>query len=779
MQQKPPDLDEQGNPLVIKPPDLDEGGNLINEIIAKPPDIKEEPKKEEPKKKDLSFAERALSLALAGPNDPMSILRKGAELFRPQIESRLGQITEQEPGILNPNPEQNPLILKSLLPETKADPGMFGTVKHELYDKLIRPMASPAGAYSTLMGSNPADISEGSLAKSGLNKIGTEITSDIPKPKIKPSILDKSGREIAPAQTVIPDRPNGPWDNNGIMLGDKPEIQTPINKLLSALDTAKPLNKEQAAIYSAERAERFGKVAGVKTPGLAGHYERLGKLKGEHTKVQTEPLKLEQPDIDSLIDTISKHPDLMEGQKLNADSGLIKILSGSVPQDAEIALLEKVFGADVVSQIRAKLPKIDVKRSLISEAVNFPRAIQSSMDLSAPFRQGLGLIHTGPWWKSWGTMVKAFGSEKSYRGTMDSILEHPNFKQVRNANGQIQPSLAQKSGLKLTDLTELSKREESMASTWAEKVPLVRNSNRAYVSFLNKVRADNFNNLVKDAEKLYQTAKSTGSARRGFLKESFDNPELLNPKTNIKLTKDLASFVNNASGRGDLGKLEQSAVALNGAFFSPRLIASRLQYMNPKNYIYANPMVRKQYLKSLVAMAGTWTSLATMAKMGGADVSLDPNSADFGKIKLGNTRLDPAGGFQQYLVLMSKLASGKYTTSTSGREHDMGTRFGDKTRTDTLTDFVANKLAPVPSFAFRAGSATSNRPFELGDESIKLFTPMLIQDLSEILQEDPSLLPTLIPAAIGMGVQSYDRGPGKRMFGEAFPRESDIRFPIR
>jgi hypothetical protein len=392
---------------------------------------------------------------------------------------------------------------------------------------------------------------------------------------------------------------------------------------------------------------------------------------------------------------------------------------------------------------------------------------------------------------------------------------------VLDATGHYRPSLAERAGLKLTDLTDISKREEAIMSTWAESgIPLgefaaklhmgekavkmgemtqaayaktwgsvARGSNRAFTIFSNLVRADNFDHLIKQADRIYETAKTTGRRGWGGYNALAETPfsskvtevEKLNPRTNDILLKSIANYINNASGRGSLGSWERSAVILNGFLFSPRLIASRLQMMNPKNYIFTNPFVRKQYLKSMIALAGTWTSLAGLAKLGGAEVSLDPDNADFGKIKIGNTRLDPAGGFQQYLVFVHRMCSGEFTSSTTGKTTVYGQEFGKQTRKDAIVQFIENKLAPAPATVAAWASASKNRPFEVGDTSLRLFTPMFLQDLSEILQDDPGLLPTTIaiPGALGFGVQTYgERGRQNRLVPESiFPRKSDWIIP--
>jgi signal transduction histidine kinase len=534
--------------------------------------------------------------------------------------------------------------------------------------------------------------------------------------------------------------------------------------LRQALERSRELESAQRDIYRGERAAKFAKARRAKGEGQEWFANFKSKLRGEHTKVSQEPPLLGQAEVDGLFNMIrDSSADVPD--RIHAGTGLTKILNGDVPQLNEIKVLGQIFGDDMSDLFSAYhgmagpevLPKVDVKKkNIIAESVNLPRSLQSSMDLSAPLRQGIGLIHTKAWWTNWGIMIKSRGSEKIFRQSQEAILARPNFQQVMGPTGRVGKSLAQRAGLKLTDLTDLGKREESMQSTWAEKVPGVRGSNRAYIAFLNNLRADVFDSLIRDAE------------RAG-----------LEPRFNDVLLKEIGSYINNATGRGSLGNFERTAVGLNGLFFSPRLIASRLQMMNPRNYLFTNKFVRKQYLKSLLGLAGAWATFAGLAKFAGAEVSMNPTSADFGKIKVGNTRLDPAGGFQQYLVLMARLATGKFTSSTTGQSYQMGQKFGGNTRYDTLVNFFTNKLAPVPHTAATMMSASRYQPFMVGDNLIRMFTPMIIQDISELAQEDPRLLPFAIPAGFGMGVQEYQRGGKEHRFlpEEVFPSDMDWTIP--
>lgn len=431
---------------------------------------------------------------------------------------------------------------------------------------------------------------------------------------------------------------------------------------------------------------------------------------------------------------------------------------------------------------RQKLgPNIDPQQSsFLKEAYNTARAATTTFDISAPARQGLPLIGTKAWWTSWDDMLKSFGSEKAFQLVQQGIADNPLFKERLSPTGKKIPSFASEAGLKLTDLTNLSSREEAIASNWLEKIPGygkgVRASNRAYTAFLNKLRADHFESLINDS-------KAMG----------------IDPMKDLTTAREIAEFVNNATGRGSLrasipstvnyfgkdykvpsavaGKgidLERHAELLSNIFFSPRNMASRMQMMNPVNYTMASPFIRKQYLKSMASTVSAWMTVAGLAKLAGADVSLDPTNADFGKIKIGDARLDPAGGFQQYLVLFTRLAQGKYTSSTTGQEHEFGQGFKPETRASTAMNFGVNKLHPMLKFGYDMMNASKYRPFSVGDRVAKMFVPMLASDINELIQEDPKLAVMLGPAAaIGMGTQYYnEKGQGHPLV----PENMDYQF---
>ena len=295
--------------------------------------------------------------------------------------------------------------------------------------------------------------------------------------------------------------------------------------------------------------------------------------------------------------------------------------------------------------------------------------------------------------------------------------------------------------LALTEIdAALSFREEAfMGAALAEKIPLVgkgvRASNRAYTGFANKLRADVFDHLIKSSEKVGR-----------------------NPWKDPKLVDSIIDFVNAGSGRGALPKaLQKSAVALNTVLFSPRLMSSRMSLLSPHLYIKLDPFVRKQALQSLFAFAGMTTTVLALAKLSGAEVETNMRSADWGKIRIGNTRIDIMGGFQQYLRTAAQFWTGEMISTTTGKLTKTGEGYKPISRGEIVGRGAEYKLAPVASFAvgLYRGRSIFGGEFDIPAEIGKRFVPMVMQDVIVLAKEDPELLPVAVLGLFGAGVQSY------------------------
>jgi len=386
------------------------------------------------------------------------------------------------------------------------------------------------------------------------------------------------------------------------------------------------------------------------------------------------------------------------------------------------------------------------------EFLGIPRTLMASVDLSAPLRQGLVLTTSHPLMaaKAFAESIRQAINPDRFDKWLYDLKESDYYKNVLS-----------KFGLYIADPNNLhlSAKEEAFMTNLAEKIPiigetlkvggkklipgagLISKSERAYVAYLNKLRVDVFTMYAKDL------------ADRG-----------ITPQTRPDVYEGLGAFINAATGRGELGDLEPAAKVLNSMFFSPRLIASRINLLNPVWYASLPKEVRLMALNDManLIMAGT-TTLTLFAMIPGVKVEANPNSPDFGKIHAGDTRWDIWGGFQQYIRVASQLMSGVEKKS-NGNIVPLGSGFGQHTKADKLFSFFRGKLAPVPSIGLDvlSGRTAVGADVNLTDEVKEHLTPMIINDVKDAWQEQGpmSLLYTGLPSFVGVGTTTYESGGG-------------------
>lgn len=206
------------------------------------------------------------------------------------------------------------------------------------------------------------------------------------------------------------------------------------------------------------------------------------------------------------------------------------------------------------------------------------------------------------------------------------------------------------------------------------------------------------------------------------------------------------------SGRGDLGALNKYTSALNVPFFSPRLIKSRIDLMNPVEYMKLDLAVRKIVRAQTVKMTAAILSTLALAKLAGAEVETDTESSDFGKIKVGNTRWYVSGGHMRYLKISLQLAKRLFQGD-----------FGDAA--SLLLSEGRKNLSPAASFGVDAvvGEDVTGNEFNLTDDALKLVTLLLLDDLIKGYEEEGrtgSL--KALPSIVGISTQTYGSKTGER-----------------
>jgi hypothetical protein len=530
-----------------------------------------------------------------------------------------------------------------------------------------------------------------------------------------------------------------------------PEVQDAANKITAALGfgRAKALEEEQAAMRSTERGVRAGhaQAAMEEQHGVAGHMAAREQLRGELPQIDFPALKgkLDPQAVDDVLTYIETHPKLRTYERIRTQRAVLNILRGRLPTPSERALLYKSLGREWTKQAEESISGWTKMGHELLSIANIPRSLMASYDISAPFRQGLvaGARHPVMFAKNFRPMLKALRNEDNYMTLMEDIYERENFERMRTG------------GLAITEVgTDMGAREEQFVSDFFERhhVPVVGGgvhaSARAYTGFLSKMRADMFDYMIDQAK---------------LVGRDIDDPEML---------RSISTYINSATGRGSLGRLENAAVHLNTIFFSPRLLASRFNFLNPLYYAKLDPLARKEAIRSASQLAGFASAFLTLAAWGGAKVNQDPRNADWAKIRIGNTRIDLLGGFQQPIRLVAQIGSGKVISSTTGDALTLGPGFGKMNRQDILKRFFEGKLAPTPSMVndWLKGTDFQGQPFGVKRELLQHMIPLMMQDAEDLYREhsghhiwkgpfDPKAAAEAVGAyavgGTGIGIQTY------------------------
>jgi hypothetical protein len=208
--------------------------------------------------------------------------------------------------------------------------------------------------------------------------------------------------------------------------------------------------------------------------------------------------------------------------------------------------------------------------------------------------------------------------------------------------------------------------------------------------------------------------------------------------------------------------------ALNAVFFSPRYLASRVQLVNPKLYNPRSPQGRMA-ISNMMQFTGVVATALSLAKLGGADVELDPDSPDFLKIKVGNTRYDVMAGFQQPIRFAWRLAKGM-TNNARGIKNERNSE-----PLIVTERFLRSKASPLggvvgdvafgKTFEGKPVSEAYNPtdPQAIRDLAMDKLIPMVVQDAWKAWQDSEQQgqpgwkgMAKSTPAAFfGVGTQTY------------------------
>jgi len=383
--------------------------------------------------------------------------------------------------------------------------------------------------------------------------------------------------------------------------------------------------------------------------------------------------------------------------------------------------------------------------TLVKEPVfALSRTVTTAVDVSYTLRQGSQLFfRKNKIWRR--NALKAIGAAiKEFKGTKDF-----NFQDMVDAD-IISRKNARNGRFKKMGLDVVGLREEEVPSDIPEKIPGVRRlfkaSNAAFTVQAHLNRADLADQFIEMKEKV---------------NEEVDSVETLRP---------IGILVNSMTGRGSLGELEKISGISNLAFFSLKFLKSNIDSLGYQvvrgggsTKAKGTAFVRKQAaINTLTRIGGIASILGAASLLGDDDtVEFDATSANFGKIKIGDTRIDVTGGAGSIAILAARLLTGRMKSSVTGITKELNTgEFASKNKKEVLFDFFDNKTAPALTtiLDILEGSDFDGKKPTIASAFLNMYTPISFQNFKELEKHPDSaniLLATILDV-FGAGTNTYN-----------------------
>lgn len=400
----------------------------------------------------------------------------------------------------------------------------------------------------------------------------------------------------------------------------------------------------------------------------------------------------------------------------------------------------------------------------LADVGGITKSLRASLDDSAIFRQGWKtmLTHPATWLKNGLRTFSDIVKSLSGKEVMDQIMADRESR-PNELNGNYK-----KMGL------AVNRAEEAFPSSLPEKLTQVGKGNRFT------------NTIAKPIQLVGRAYKASENAYTGFvyrqrmdiadkyLKIAQDNGTDLTPKE----LKSIGSMVNSLTGRGDAGFLNEPAI--NNIFFSPRYLKSQIDTLgHVLTGAGGSNFVRKEAAINLVKIVSGIATIMTVAnalKPGSAET--DSRSADFGKIRIGNTRFDITGGISSLITLASRIATQSSKSSTTGQVSPINSgKYGSQTGKDVVTDYLTNKLSPIGQVVLDMLNQKdrNGKPITVVGELENLGLPLSVATYKE-LKSDPRAADILVSMILdGSGIATNTYGQTQKNWGNN-PTKAQLAF---
>lgn len=440
----------------------------------------------------------------------------------------------------------------------------------------------------------------------------------------------------------------------------------------------------------------------------------------------------------------------------DAYTAIANMADKRVPRPHEIKYIRRIYG-DALADAIEKAAKDKDWWETAMDLWMLPKAIRSSFDISFPGRQGIipGFRHPLMWSKGVVNSVRAYKNPDWMLGQMKKLLDDPTPYGIKMADGSVQDL---RFGDILDGMGVVAKEVEPYyRGQLAEKIPFIgRHVYRSRVSFTgvgNQFRADMTRHWLN-------TWKRSGVDI---------TPERL---------EKLGTLMNALTGRASIPKGWLFEL-LQATWWSPQYRLSAPQVVGtmvkhglgaiPRGggrplIASADPHIAGIAAQNLVAYIGGGIGILAAVKTSGlADVELDPRSSDFGKVKLGPTRINFWGTSQLLVRTIAQTITGTRIDPELGPQaqlrHEPSLRYWQSGASPQF-QLVTNAITGETYLGERIYPSEERgiSPEDIARrEATETTLPLAWLDLKEAIEEDAvrgGLIGGL--GMIGIGVQSYE-----------------------
>ena len=418
--------------------------------------------------------------------------------------------------------------------------------------------------------------------------------------------------------------------------------------------------------------------------------------------------------------------------KQNISSNRIEVGSARVALENYLNDIKRENNKVKLSDLRTNPAGTGVRIS--SDIAGYAKSLKATLDVSALGRQGFKAIFTHP--KQWAT-----GAAKTFLDVWKTLKTKTSDEGVMNAiKADIYSRDNALDGTYKRMKLDIGTGEEAYPSSLPEKIPLFgrvfKASEIAYNGFLMRLRAD-------IADRYIKVALDQGVD----LKDPFQ-------------AESIGRLVNSLTGRGSLGRAENAGKTINTLFFAPKNVKASFDFLTAHTFEKTSGFARKQAAINLVKVAAGVATIFSIVKALHPDsVETDPRSADFGKIKVRDTRFDVSGGMASMITLAVRLLTASSKSSISGKISPLGMGYGQTSPFDVLVNYIENKLSPSASFVKNIVNRTDRegKPLTIQGELKNLFVPLPITNAMELAgnSKAANLELAMIADALGLATNTY------------------------